>query len=204
MLIRCSAIPRQTREHVPAASAGAFADSWAEAIDRCLDGDAAWGRLASCRCRLLLGALGEDDVDQPTEIKERLKLWKRGAFSELVDRVTAAAHRMAERRSGVASKQPRDLLSTGATVRRTACAGALSKGMQKFVSTPVTASMSDQAAWAPLFLPSARPDQRPHPTPDEHERHRLAAWGQGDPAAAKREMLEARRAQTGLRQLPWA
>ena len=45
---------------------------------------------------MLLGALGEDDVDQPTEIKERIKLGKHGAFTELVDRVTAAAPQMSE------------------------------------------------------------------------------------------------------------
>ena len=201
---RCQSIPRQTREHVPQASAGAFADSWAEALERSLDGDEAWGRLASCRCRLLLGALGETDVDQPAEIKERLKLWKRGAFCELVDRATAAAHRMAERRASAGGHGPRDLVSIGAAVRRTACAGALGKGMQKFVGSPVAAPSSEQATWAPLFLPSAENRSMAHPAQDERERLRLSAWGGGDPAVAKRELLGCRNAQVGVKQLPWA
>ena len=54
---RCYSIPRSTTIHIPAASAGRYAGTWAEAINGMLDGDEDWGKLAAGRARLLLGDL---------------------------------------------------------------------------------------------------------------------------------------------------
>ena len=91
----------------------------------------------------------EVDVDHPAELKARLRMWEKGEFSDLVDRVTAAALRISEkRRKGRQQAEADDLLSKGAAARRTACAGAVGKGMQKFVGAPAHGTPSEQASWA--------------------------------------------------------
>ena len=57
---------------MPAASASRYAATWAEALEGMLDGDEAWGVLAQCRARLLLGAF-DRDIDKPVEVLNKVQ-----------------------------------------------------------------------------------------------------------------------------------
>ena len=98
-----------------------------------------------------MGAISKD-LDRPTEIKERLRLWDRGQIHELVDRVTAAACKEREHMRAqviTSDEEAEDLLRKGASAKQTASAGALSKAMQKFVGAPAAGGPYD----APKHMP---------------------------------------------------
>lgn len=174
------------------------------AVDRTLDGDEMWGLLASCRCRLILGALRDEDTDQPSEVKERLRLWKNGDFEALVDRATAAAVRIIEQRAAREAGDSHNDLTLGASARRVAEAGALAKAIQKFVAAPATGIPDEKASWAPIFVPTAQEGAEVFPSREEIAGALNEAWGKGDASAARRKILEQQRERTGKKQLPWA
>ena len=90
--------------------------------------------------------------------------------------------------AGPKTDEPKDPGVTGGIVRRTACKGALGKGMQKFVGRSAPGDAAVQAPWAPMFLPSAGPGMQPHPRAEETTTLRKLAWGQGDPKEATKEL----------------
>ena len=148
------------------------------AVDRTLDGDEMWGLLASCRCRLILGALRDEDTDQPSEVKERLRLWKNGDFEALVDRATAAAVRIIEQRAAREAGDSHNDLTLGASARRVAEAGALAKAIQKFVAAPATGIPDEKASWAPIFVPTAQEGAEVFPSREEIAGALNEAWGE--------------------------
>eukprot|EP00973_Karenia_brevis_P022305 3069074-Karenia_brevis.AAC.1 len=141
-----------------------------------LAGDPSWGLLSEFRARLLLGSFSEG-TDVPQELKHRLRLWERGHFAELTDRVTAAAQCIQEERRTKNAVGKDGELSKGSAARRTACHGTLRKAMQKFVGTAAPGTAVEQAMWAPLFLPQAEAAHTPHPDDAEWTRALSSAWG---------------------------
>ena len=82
----CQGLSRRTLDHLPAAVASRFAVAWAECIEGMMQGDEAWGFLASCKAKLIL-APDPEDKDRNEEVKRRMKLWVEGRLEELAARI---------------------------------------------------------------------------------------------------------------------
>ena len=190
--------------HIPRAVAHQVADTWAEALEGCLSGDATWALLARYRCRLLLAPVPET-LDRNTELKRRLLLWRDGHFDALAQHVLL--QQVEERRRegpAKAGQDPKALERRARAVRHKVAVGAIAKAVQSLLGGVADLSADERAAWTRELIPRSSDAVRAQPTQREADDARAHAWGQGDPAAAREALRQAGKRPGGPPKIPWA